>query len=186
MKLNLNSTIAKLYRWVFATSEMPKSLCPYFWKLFLMWVILIPYTILSAPYMVMNRKRRFDGELERGTDFLEKPGSGFLIYGALGLLLMMIFSISIFWIKFPDDSLPETFQIIGIMLWCVVIISGLVYLFKTLKEKWNNRNIRYDENGYRIWEPVEPKSDPVISTFIKATYNKYCPRIEWFNPNDKS
>ncbi len=31
MNLNINSKTAKLYRWFYATNEMPQSLCPYFW-----------------------------------------------------------------------------------------------------------------------------------------------------------
>jgi acyl-homoserine lactone acylase PvdQ len=73
MKLNINSTSAQLYRWFYATEQMPQSLCPYFWKLVLMWVFILPYTILSLPVILMDLKdpdRRTTGE---------RAGVGFFI-----------------------------------------------------------------------------------------------------------
>ena len=56
MKLNINSTSAQLYRWFYATTTMPQSLCPYFWKLVIMWLLILPYSILSLPVILMDLK----------------------------------------------------------------------------------------------------------------------------------
>jgi hypothetical protein len=179
MKLNLNSTSARLYRWVFATSRMPDSLCPYFWKLVLMWIVLIPYTILSLPYMVIQ-KLSDNNFFDRGSSFGEKPGSGLVIWGAIYLAGVMLFSISAFWVDFPKESFAEHMQVLGIFLWIIVLGVGGWNGAKWLIEKYKDSKIKYDENGYRIWEPVKEKSDSIVVSFVKSTYHKYCPKIEWF------
>ena len=179
MKLNLNSTSARLYRWVFATSRMPDSLCPYFWKLVLMWIVLIPYTILSLPYMVMQKLSE-NNFFDRGNSFGEKPGSGLVVWGAIYLAGVMLFSISAFWVDFPKDSYGQNMQILGIFLWIITLGVGGWNGAKWLIEKYKDSKIKYDENGYRIWEPVKEKSDSIVVSFVKSTYHKYCPKIEWF------
>lgn len=180
MKLNSNSVSARLYRWVFATNKMPETLCPYFWKLVLMWIILIPYTILSLPYMAIQKLSE-DDFFERGSSFGEKPGSGLFIWGAIWLVLVMLFSVSVFWVDFPKDSFAENMQILGIFLWIIVLAVVGWNGGKWLIGKYKDSKIKYDENGYRIWEPVKEKSDSIVVAFVKSTYHKYCPKIEWFN-----
>lgn len=180
MKLNINSVSAKLYRWVYATNQMPKTLCPYFWKLVLMWIILVPYTLLSLPYVALNllgEDRRFDN----GDSFGEKPGSGLVMWAMLYLIGVMIFSISVFWVDFPKDSFGEGMQILGSMLWCMAIGFGGWHGAKWLIEWYKDSKIKYDEDGHRIWEPTKEKSDSIVVSFVKSSYHKYCPKIEWFN-----
>ena len=68
---------------------------------------------------------------------------------------------------------------LGIMIWAAAIVIGVIEGVKALKE-WNySRKINYDENGRRIWgEPKEQKTYLVVE-FVKAKYNKYCPKIDW-------
>jgi hypothetical protein len=54
MELNLNSLTAKLYRWFYNQYEMPNSLCPYFWKMIIMYVFIIPYSIISLPQIIFE------------------------------------------------------------------------------------------------------------------------------------
>jgi hypothetical protein len=67
----------------------------------------------------------------------------------------------------------------GFIGWGVTIIFSVAGLFKWTKEKLENRHIKYDEDGYRIWDPVKEKQPSIIKEFVKAKYNKYCPKIDW-------
>ena len=173
MNLNVNSTSAKLYRWFYATEDMPQNLCPYFWKLVLLWFFILPYSILSLPVILMDSKSP-----ER-RDIGERAATGVLIWFVLGCLLSMLFFFTIFWLKFPKDSFSSCAQMTGAVCWFVGIVVGTFQGIKWLREKWQNRHIKYDEDGYRIWHPVQPKQDSIIVAFTKAKYNKYCPKIDW-------
>lgn len=173
MKLNINSVGAKLYRWFYATSQMPQTLCPYFWKLILMWTFIIPYTILSLPVILMDSK---DPE-SRTTG--ERAGIGFIIWFILGMIVCMLSWVGLFWVTPIKDSAFMHMLIAGGIGWMFAIVIGAIQLFKWSKEKWENRNVKYDEHGYRIWTPVEPKQDSILVSFVKAKYNKYCPKIDW-------
>jgi hypothetical protein len=172
MNLNFDSNTAKLYRWVYAKNSMPQNLCPYFWKVVLMYFIIIPYAILSLPYLFMKGK-------DRGDDFAEKPVTGFFIYIALGLAASMLFSISVFWYTAPKDSFLLQMQILGILLWIVAIAISIYHGVKYIRRRIEESKIKYDENGYRIWEAPKPKEPNLFVEWVKATYNEYCPRIEW-------
>jgi hypothetical protein len=173
MKLNINSNTAQLYRWFYSTSVMPESLCPYFWKLALMWVFIIPYVILSLPIILMELTNTSD---ENSTG--ERAGFGFLIWLLLGMIICMLSYVGLIWVIPTKDSFFMFVLTIGSIGWAVGIIVGGIELFKVLIEKWENRGIKYDEDGYRIWNP-EPKQDSIIVSFAKASYNKYCPKIDW-------
>ena len=175
MKLNQNSIVAQLYRWFYATQRMPKSLCPYFWKLVIMWILIVPYSILALPYVLITWK---NGD-RIGDSFAEKPGSGAIMWIVFAMAASMLFSISVFWISFPKDSFPQDIQILGIILWMAVIGFGLWEGGKWAIEKWKDSKIKYDGDGYRIWPNPEEKKPSIIVEFIKAKYNKYCPTIEW-------
>lgn len=175
MKLNINSVSARLYRWFYATSVMPQSLCPYFWKLILMWVFILPYTILSLPCILIDLK-----ESDYKTTG-ERAGVGLIMWFIIGMITCMLSWIGLFFVTPTKESLFINMLFIGGIGWMFAIIIGCVALFKWIKEKWENRHIRYDENGRRIWEP---KQSSIVAEFIKAKYNKYCPKIDWKHNND--
>lgn len=175
MKLDFNSPISKTYRWFYVTDQMPQNLCPYFWKLVLMWILIAPYTILSVPYMIFYKN-------DKASSIGEKPGSGLIIWGFLAMVASMIFSISLFWIKFPKDSFLLNVQVTGVLLWMVLIFVVVYQVILWIREKYKESKIKYDENGLRIWEYKEykeEKSHSIIKEFLKAKYNKYCPKIDW-------
>lgn len=68
---------------------------------------------------------------------------------------------------------------VGFIGWLATIVFGAIFLFKWTKQKWENRNVKYDEDGYRIWTKPEVKQPSIITEFVKAKYNKYCPKIDW-------
>lgn len=175
MKLNINSNTAQLYRWFYGTVKMPDSLCPYFWKLVLMWLLIVPYSILSLPVIIIERLDR-----SRCHSTGERAGMGFILWFITFMLICMITLIAPIFIGLPTkDTLYMQLFATGTIGWLFAITIGIYQGIQYLKRKWERRNIKYDANGYRIWdEPVE-KQPNIIVEFVKASYNKYCPKIDW-------
>jgi hypothetical protein len=178
MNLNYNSITAKLYRWFYAKYEMPKNLCPYFWKLVIMWIFIIPYTILSLPYIAMYK-------WNKGDSVAEKPGTGLFLYFILGLFLSAMFSISAFWIWFPDDTFLSNIQSVGIVVWITAFILGIIEGYKFLRTMYleskrkRDYDRMFDKNNY-----IKPKRESnIIVEWVKSTYNKSCPKIDWNQTN---
>lgn len=175
MKLRDKSISAKLYRWFYATNSMPQSLCPYFWKLIIMWFFILPYTILSLPIILIDLRM----EEERST--WERAGVGFTFWFMLVILICTLSLFGLFFAEPVKDSLWYFMLAPGFMGLVASIVIGLIALFKWAREKWENRHIKYDTNGRRIWERVKEKEPSIIVEFVKAKYNKYCPKIDWID-----
>lgn len=174
MKLNINSNTAQLYRWFYGTSRMPESLCPYFWKLVLMWTFILPYSILSLPVIILER---FDRSPTHSTG--ERAGLGFIAWFILGIAIGMVTCIGLFFEEPVKDTLYYHLTVIGTLGWFLSIGIGIATLYNYLRKLWKNRNIKYDEFGRRIWNPIVEEQDSIIVSFVKASYNKYCPKIDW-------
>ena len=174
MKLNINSNTAQLYRWFYGTSRMPESLCPYFWKLVLMWTFILPYSILSLPAIIMER---IDRSQFHSTG--ERAGLGFIAWFILFILICMVSWVGLFFVEPVKDTLYYHSIVIGGMGWVLSFGIGIATAYNYLTKQWKNRNIKYDEFGRRIWNPIVEEQDSIIVSFVKASYNKYCPRIDW-------
>jgi len=175
MKLRDKSISAKLYRWFYATNSMPQSLCPYFWKLILMWFFILPYTILSLPIILIDLRM----EEERST--WERAGMGFIFWFILAMIICMLSWFGLFFAKPEKNGIWSFMLVSGFIGWGASIVLGIVALFKWAREKWENRHVKYDANGRRIWERVKEKEPSIIVEFVKAKYNKYCPKIDWID-----
>ena len=180
MKLNQNSISARLYRWFYLTDSMPTNLCPYFWKLVLMYTLLTPTTILYLPLFVIKNESTEQGERIAISFF-----SWILVFGAF----LMIFPITYFFYGwFPDDSYFGSFQTIGIILWIgaslIGVTFGIVHFINKRRENKLRKTYKYiwDEFGDYVpnpnYVPYEPKPN-ILVEFIKASYHKYCPKIDW-------
>lgn len=174
MNLSYNSITAGLYRWFYVKNQMPQNLCLYFWKVVLMYFLIVPYTILNLPYIALYGK-------SKGDDVLEKPVMSFFMYFALGIAACMLFSISLFWYVYPEDSFGFQTQIIGCILWISSIGTGGCYGLLQLWERYKTSKIRYDKNGHRIQGSDKPKKTILLVEWVKSTYNQYCPHIKWID-----
>jgi len=177
MKLNSNSISSKLYRWFYGTNVLPNNLCPYFWKLVLAWLVLIPYSLVCLPSIIMelyDKDYRYH-DISTG----KRIGIGTLFYILLFFIFCMLSFIGWFFVSPTKDSFYAFAGTVGIFVWIGAIILGIIEGYGKFKE-WNyRRKIKYDENGLRIWsEPKEEKTYLVVE-FAKAKYNKYCPKIDW-------
>lgn len=176
MKLNSNSISSKLYRWFYGTKTLPTNLCPYFWKLVLAWLVLIPYSLFCLPIILTEIYDKDYKYTDNSTG--KRIGMSFMICAILFFLTSMLSAIGLFFISPERHSFYEFLAAVGIVVWIVVTVVGVIEGYKAFTD-WNyRRKIKYDENGRRIYTESEPKTYLIVE-FAKAKYNKYCPKIEW-------
>jgi len=184
MELNRNSLSARAYRDFYGTNVMPESLCPYFWALAFAWPIVIICAPLAWPFWLADRKRGYR---------MDVPTIGKAFFGiALGLCLYLVACLGVFisaaWITYYKPTLLYNMYcaggVIAIAVPIIAAIFGTFYLIGIYKDKKRERDYQYmwDENGNYIplEDRVYPKSN-IIVEFIKASYKKYCPKIDWKN-----
>jgi apolipoprotein N-acyltransferase len=109
----------------------------------------------------------------------ERAAIGFIMWFIIAIVVSMLSWVGLFFAVPVKDTLWLYMIEFGAIGWLAAIIFGSIALFKWIKEKWENRHVKYDENGYRIWTKPEAKQPSIITEFIKAKYNKYCPKIDW-------
>ena len=162
MKLNKNSISAKLFRWFYGTSELPTNLCPYFWKLVMAYVFAIPLFIIPLPYVIIEKSSSIESLNSR-------IWGGFVCWVILFLLITALTPIMLFWHTPVKDSLLETLIEIGVFTWITGLIIGIMWFIHHLGEKIKERRNL----------PKEEKRSNIIVEMVKATYYKYCPKIDW-------
>jgi hypothetical protein len=178
MKLNKNSFTSKLYKWFYAVSEyqgLPNNLCPFFWRVVLMYLTIIPYTLISVPVVVYDLfdKRYENGD--RGTG--ERLGISVGVYIGGLILTALITAIVGFFTPIETKSFWEFCQILGCMVWAGLIVVGIIEGIKYLREYSTTDKSYYSETENK-WVYEKTKVN-LTTEFIKAKYNKYCPKIDW-------
>jgi hypothetical protein len=163
MELNSNSINARLYRWFYHkhTNQMPKSLCPYFWQLLIMYVFIVPYTLFTLPYHLFNK---WENE-----SFVSGIAGSFVVYLCLFGIFTMFSFVTFLFNNLPEKGFWSNVCVSGFILW-VFTIGGLIseltkYLWSKSREKSKTTTI--------------DKKPNIIVEFIKAKYNRYCPKITW-------
>lgn len=181
MKLNYNSISSKLYRWFYDTNRMPETLCPYFWKLVFAWTLTVILSPLLLPtWIVRKLSNDFDEDCPIGPYIV----IGFLVYTVIFLLICSGVFISAYWITYHHDSIGFPLYVSGIfvtVIGSVALISwGANELKKLIRDRKYKQTVWSDELDMHIPNPHyrEPKPNIIIE-FIKAKYNKYCPKIYW-------
>lgn len=175
MELNLNSLTTKLYRWFYNQYEMPNTLCPYFWKMVIMYVFIIPYSIISLPQIIFELITKERSEAPR-------IAIGGILYILLFFGFTILFTLATLpiWGYFPPNSVGNIFQIIGTICFVgglSVLITHLIITYRLNR----TRKFIFDKktDGY-IRNPKYKYEKPnLVKEFIKAKYNKYCPKINW-------
>lgn len=182
MKLNSNSLNAKLYCWFYGKHkeyDLPKSLCPYFWKLALAWLLLVPYAIFCAPFILIFEA--FDKSYTNGDNKIgERIGISFFMYVFLFSLFALVPGVVALFVTIKKGTLFHNMLPGSVMLWLFLILSGIYqgfkYFIKKIRE--SKEAYTYDEYGYRVYAP---KKANLVVEFFKAKYNRYCPKIDWVN-----
>ncbi len=165
MILNKNSVSARLYRWFYnkIEEEMPTNLCPYFWKLLLMWLLFIPVFIITLPGEIF-----FWVTDDYDSGFGPKLGFTIVLYVALYALTCMGLAVSLFFVTYVKGSFLAISSQGGLTLWS----AGIIITIYCLINKAISRIKRISK---------EPKlnNKTIVSEFIKAQLGKYCPKIDW-------
>jgi magnesium-transporting ATPase (P-type) len=184
MKLNKNSVSSRLYKWFYGVSEyqgLPNNLCPYFWKVVLMYLTIIPYVLISIPVVVydMFDKQYENGERKTG----ERLGISVGIYIGLFILTTLISAILAFFIKIEPKSLFEFLVIGGCIFWTGLLVLGIMKGIDYVREYSTTDKSYYSETENK-WVYKKTKVN-LTTEFIKAKYNKYCPKIDWVSDDTK-
>jgi hypothetical protein len=179
MTINYNSFSSKLYRWFYGTIEMPNNLCPYFWKLFIAFVLAIPLFVLTLPFEILrvfSKHRREDFyDISIWTRLLSTMAFIVIILCAAALIA----PISLFFgYEAKPDSFIESLIWAGAFVWIIALSFALVGLIDFVKNKYHS----FKRNG----KTIKVKTDNIVLEFAKAKYNKYCPKIEWKGRNSET
>lgn len=176
MELKTNSLSARVYREVYNTRHMPESLCPYFWKLVLGYPLIVVLLPLLIPTWIMMKFQKDEPD----TDFPigAKALMGVLMYGFVFMVFVVCVFISAFWITYYEGTIMFRFYfsggfislILGVVFGCL----GIKILYEQHRRRRRER--LYDEGGN--YSPIEEKPNLIVE-FVKAKYNKYCPKITW-------
>jgi len=177
MKLNQNSISSKLYRWFYGTKILPNNLCPYFWKVVLMYLTIIPYTLFSIPVVVydMFDKDYSNGERKTG----DRLGISAGVYIGILTVTSLITAIVGFFTPIETKSFWEFCQVLGCIVWFALIVFGGIEGVKYLREYSTTDESYYSETEKK-WVYKKTKVN-LTTEFIKAKYNKYCPKIDWID-----
>lgn len=182
MNLNENSITARLYKWFYYTGNLPKSLCPYFWKLVFMLLAIIPYTIISLPFLLFtivfpkHRRKPYEDVLYHWN----KNSSDLIVHGLVGYCILTYVSIMLFplcWYLPEHTKFINELIKVGAIAWgstiFSTIIAGIIYFIDYL----NQRKYRYVSLSDRNNKHTQ---NSIVTEFVKAKYNKYCPKINWY------
>lgn len=183
MKLTKNSFNSKLYRWFYCTNELPISLCPYFWKLLMAWVLLIPVVVITLPVTLGEIRSLKQSNYEK-YNLSMRFGMSFLIYLIIFLVFVLLTPLSLFFTTVEYNSVLGSFVVGGVMGWVLIICCSIGWVYGKVRDHIRNkkRNAQWDNDGKRI---IRGKRPNIIIEFIKAKYNRYCPKIEWIE-SDKT
>jgi hypothetical protein len=181
MNLSENSLHAKLYRWFYASERLPNNLCPYFWKLMIALVFVLPTSIIYIPLVILLFVvALFDKDDTREVNEYEF-GERMIISIMLYLMLFFTFCICVFFIElfcgaYKKDSFLSVCGALGFVIMAAAIVIGIIYLFRTILDKIEERR-EIKQSNYE--PPQKSETLQMIGEFIKAKYNRYCPKITW-------
>lgn len=169
MNLSEKSWHAKLYYLTFGENKyLPNNLCPYFWKLVLCCILFIPlslwFILLFVVYFALNVGDSGDRNVKEDGYLSEQ----FIFATMINIAAFLIFSMVYMWfIPFTDKV--HFFQVFGIIGYLIL----LVIAFMIVRSYWLSRRQHKRPTEYK-----EPKPNILIE-FVKAKYNRYCPKIDW-------
>jgi hypothetical protein len=176
MELNYNSLSARVYRNFYEKSHMPESLCPYFWKLVAAWPLTILLSPLLIPFWIVDKLSGGDNE---SVPFPAQVLISLLMYGAVFCVFCLGVTFSSIWITHYQGTCWYAWYISGFIIMFVALVGSAVFLISKLKDRRRQKRLesRYDENGNYL--PTEEEKPNILVEFIRAKYNKYCPKINW-------
>ena len=165
-----SSLPSRYYKWFYAEYDLPTNLCPYFWKSMFMYIMTVPYLILSLPTLIIAAINRDDPD-----DTWQRLIIGIVIYAAIFLAWSFLFVpyFILVWGDVDAVGFWNVLMVVGLLVWIIGIIIGIFQLIKLI--------LRYAARfGEKTVDTIQySKPTNMITAFVKAKYHKYCPKIEW-------
>jgi hypothetical protein len=140
-----------------------------------MYILIIPYFIVSLPYLIKDYKESFNSKEYSWQSFNERFFVGLAFHIILFIIFLMLVTLSHIFINYTKDTLFFNFSMIGFMFWLGVIVFLVIHLITFISNKIKYRKYLINKNDNN---DDEEKPNIVIE-FIKAKYNNYCPNIDW-------
>lgn len=172
MKASKNSLHSKLYQFFYNKKVLPNNLCPYFWKLVIATILILPLFIIQLPSRIENLiKKEYRHQWDHA-------GWGILLY--LLLCSYLVFSYATFeWIKamLHCYSYNSNAAMAGCILNLIVVTILLCIAGWQTGKRMGKRSAEIEREQSE--KPPVEKKPSIIIEFIKAKYHKYCPTIEW-------
>lgn len=167
-----------VYKHVYQRYTVPKNLCPYFWKFVgaLFVFLLTPFYLLYGIYKLID---------ERGwPHFYDDFGISIAFNAGSFFAVCMIW---MFWRHQPvDKDHSDWVIVIGLVGWFILLTCAGFLIRERIKDRRAMLRLIASQERYRLtgsWdEPIKPRrvrKPWIFIEFIKATYKKHCPPIEW-------
>jgi len=187
LKANKSSWHAFVYQYIWS-GNLPDNLCPYFWKVMLGLVFVIPVFFLRLlNYILFGVVKLTDKVDEPATNY--KDFIAELSYSAsckrseenalcslwyiLVILVGFVFIAEYNWFKWLFNAYSYDWRIAGSggLMNTVLAFFILRYFFFQLKDAYQEK--------YEIKKELKEKHPSILKEFIKAKKEKYCPKIDW-------
>ena len=174
MEISKNSITTKLYRWFYSISanKLPNNLCPYFWKTVIMYILIIPISLIVSPAIILEIIQK--DNLDNNT-LEQRFLISLFIYVILFVILLMLSPI-IYYFNQSPESIWYGLKKGGYIMWTIVTFIFLCVMGSKLYDK--KKEVEEDPFGEKLVKKSKPN---IITVFIKAKYKKYCPQITWEN-----
>lgn len=173
MKIYETSFSTKFYQWFYCLEfyELPRNLCPYFWRMLFAIIVCVPYAIFCVPSISMEVIDSIKGNYYYGqTETTKRISLSFIFYVLIGFLICMGFAVAhFFFIDFAKDSIQETLVAFGIIAWVILFLILFIYLMSRISEGTS-----------------KVASRSIAVQYVKSWYHKYCPPIELINKENET
>ena len=172
MKLKKNSVTTKLHKWFYGIPNKyfnPINGCLYFWKTMLMYLLIIPTSIVCLPIILLEL---IDNDKSDPIKLGDRLAYSLLLYFLIYILIIMGGAIGSFFIDYAKHSFFYETTSLGFFIWIVLIFILLCLGIDAIISHYKETNSKN-------------KSDNLVIEFVKAKYNKYCPKIEWIDDEEK-
>lgn len=209
-QISYSSWHASFYRWFYALDrwyKMPKSLCPYFWKMLIAFVLVVPCTLCALPWLIIRglyNKYAIDDDMDKDPLYCEAFYSICVVFGIALVVNYFYAAYVVFFHTHRWEHLSDFAQVAFVVISIVEIVLTIKFLIANPIQRYANRETT--KNSFSLWckkNGKEPKmyqdEDYFLLTdtykewmaycnnsfwklageAIHAWYKKHCPIIEW-------
>lgn len=163
LKLNKDGFVAKLVLNSYQTDVLPKSICPFFWK--------IVFAILALPFQWIIVL--YNWKINRTNDKMSMFGG--VVAGTLIQLVTLILVLYAY--EKPYEASMRGLILIGVL----VAIGIVLFLIYIIEDNWHEIIDFFTKN-----KNGDNTKVGVFTEYVSANKSKICPPIEWTSKTDKN